>query len=164
MRAARSASRRRLTLGVFPWRFWVRSAHALPTPGEHGKVRREQRTTDMPQPTIYHNPRCSKSRATLDLLTARGFEPRVMLYLETPPNAAEIEALLRKLDAEPRAILRSDEDEYAALGLADPAKTRSELIAAIAAHPRLLQRPIVVHGAKAAIGRPPEAVLGILSD
>lgn len=116
----------------------------------------------MPQPTIYHNPRCSKSRATLELLTARGFEPRVVLYLETPPSVAEIEALLAKLGVEPRAILRTEEGEYAALGLADPSKTRAELVAAIAEHPRLLQRPIVVAGAKAAIGRPPEAVLGIL--
>jgi len=118
----------------------------------------------MPQPTIYHNPRCSKSRATLELLTTRGFEPRVVLYLETPPTAEEIETLLGQLDADPRAILRADEDEYATLGLADPGKTRSELIDAIAAHPRLLQRPIVVYGSNAAIGRPPEAVLGILPD
>jgi arsenate reductase len=116
----------------------------------------------MPQPTIYHNPRCSKSRATLELLTARGFEPRIVPYLESPPSAAEIEALLDKLGVEPRAILRTEEDEYAALGLADPNRTRSELIAAIASHPRLLQRPIVVCGAKAALGRPPENVLGIL--
>jgi arsenate reductase (glutaredoxin) len=116
----------------------------------------------MPQPTIFHNPRCTKSRATLELLTARGFEPRVVLYLETPPTREEIVALLDQLDAEPRAILRSEEDEYAALGLGDAAKTRDALIDAIAAHPRLLQRPIVVYGTKAAIGRPPEAVLGIL--
>src|SRR6186713_1576738 len=125
MRASRSASRRRLTLGVFPRRFWVRSAHRLPAHREHGKVRREPPTTDMLQPTIYHNPRCTKSRATLELLTARGFEPRVVLYLETPPGVDEIEAVLGKLDAGPRAILRTEEDEYAALGLADPAKTRS---------------------------------------
>jgi arsenate reductase (glutaredoxin) len=117
----------------------------------------------MPQPTIYHNPRCSKSRATLELLTARGFEPRVVLYLETPPTQDEIEALLGKLGVEPRAIVRTEEDEYAALGLADPKKTRAQLVAAIASHPRLLQRPIVVSGDKAAIGRPPEAVLGILA-
>lgn len=118
----------------------------------------------MPQPTIYHNPRCSKSRATLELLTARGFEPRVVLYLETPPSAAEIETLLDKLGVEPRAILRTEEDEYAALGLGDTSKSRGALVAAIASHPRLLQRPIVVYGGRAAIGRPPEAVLGILPD
>jgi arsenate reductase len=117
---------------------------------------------DMPQPTIYHNPRCSKSRATLELLTSRGFEPRIVLYLETPPSAEEIEALLGKLGAEPRAILRADEEDYATLGLADRSKTRRELVDAIATHPRLLQRPIVAYGAKAAIGRPPENVLEIL--
>ena len=119
-------------------------------------------TTDMQQPTIYHNPRCSKSRATLDLLNARGFAPRVVAYLETPPSTSEIESLLRMLAIEPRELMRTDEDEYKELGLADPKRTRKELVAAIAAHPRLLQRPIVVLGSKAAIGRPPEAVLAIL--
>lgn len=118
----------------------------------------------MRQPTIYHNPRCSKSRATLDLLNARGFSPRVVAYLETPPSSGEIESLLAMLALEPRALMRSDEEEYSALGLADPKLTRKQLVAAIAAHPRLLQRPIVVLGSKAAIGRPPEAVLAILPD
>lgn len=116
----------------------------------------------MPQPTIFHNPRCSKSRAALALLTARGFSPRVVEYLETPPDAAKIGKLLDMLGAEPRALMRTDEEEYAALGLDDPALTRAELVAAIAAHPRLLQRPIVVFDGKAAVGRPPEAVLSIL--
>jgi arsenate reductase (glutaredoxin) len=116
----------------------------------------------MRQPTIYHNPRCTKSRATLDLLTARGYSPRVIHYLEKPPAAAELEILIDMLGVEPRAVMRQDEDEYAALELADPKRTRRELIEAIAAHPRLLQRPIVVLGTKAAIGRPPEAVLKIL--
>jgi arsenate reductase (glutaredoxin) len=118
----------------------------------------------MPQTTIYHNPRCSKSRATLDLLTSRGIEPRVVDYLATPPTVDEIEAILRKLGAEPRDILRKDEDEYAALELGDTTLSHAALVAAIAAHPRLLQRPIVVVGDKAAIGRPPEAVLAILGD
>lgn len=112
--------------------------------------------------TIYHNPRCSKSRATLDLLTRRGIEPRVILYLETPPGAADIEKILKLLDVEPRALIRTDEAEYAALGLADPKLGRKALVAAIAEHPRLLQRPIVVANGKAAIGRPPENVLAIL--
>ena len=116
----------------------------------------------MRQPTIYHNPRCSKSRATLDLLTARGFSPRIVHYLDTPPTAAELDVLVGMLGVEPRALMRTDEDEYAALGLGDPKRSRRELIAAIATHPRLLQRPIVVFGTKAAIGRPPEAVLKIL--
>jgi arsenate reductase len=118
----------------------------------------------MQQPTIYHNPRCSKSRATLELLNARGFAPRVVAYLETPPSTTEIESLLRMLALEPRELMRADEDEYKALHLADPKLTRKQLVAAIAAHPRLLQRPIVVLGSKAAIGRPPEAVLSILPD
>jgi arsenate reductase len=116
----------------------------------------------MLQPTIYHNPRCSKSRAALALLTARGFSPRVVDYLETPPTPEEIEHLLELLGMEPRALMRTDEAEYAGLGLADPACTRAELVAAIARHPRLLQRPIVVFGGKAALGRPPESVLAIL--
>lgn len=116
----------------------------------------------MPQPTIYHNPRCSKSRATLALLTERGFAPRMVDYIANPPSNAEVERLLAMLGIEPRALMRRDEDEYTALGLADPALTRRQLVAAIAAHPRLLQRPIVIVGGKAAIGRPPEAVLAIL--
>ena len=116
----------------------------------------------MRQPTIYHNPRCSKSRATLELLTARGFTPRVVNYLETPPTIAEIEKLLDMLGVEPRELMRKEEDEYSALGLADPKRTRAQLVAAIAAHPRLLQRPVVVFDGKAAMGRPPEAVLAIL--
>jgi arsenate reductase len=114
--------------------------------------------------TIYHDPRCSKSRATLELLTARGYAPRIVDYLRAPPAPAELEAILRMLDAEPRDIMRRDEDEYRALGLDDPKLSRSALLAAIAAHPRLMQRPIVVAGGKAAIGRPPEAVLRILAD
>jgi arsenate reductase len=116
----------------------------------------------MRQPTIYHNPRCSKSRATLELLTTRGFTPRVVDYLKTPPSSAEIEALLDMLGVEPRALMRRDEDEYSALGLADSKLTRKQLVAAIVAHPRLMQRPVVVIDGKAAIGRPPEAVLAIL--
>jgi arsenate reductase len=116
----------------------------------------------MRQPTIYHNPRCSKSRATLELLTARGFVPRVINYLETPPTIAEIEKLLDILGVEPRELIRREEDEYSALGLADLKRTREQLVAAIAAHPRLLQRPVVVFDGKAAMGRPPEAVLAIL--
>jgi arsenate reductase len=112
--------------------------------------------------TIYHNPRCSKSRATLELLAARAFEPRIVNYLETPPAAAEIGRLLHLLRIAPRELMRTDEAEYAELGLADPSLKPAQLIDAIAAHPRLLQRPIVVVDGKAAIGRPPENVLAIL--
>jgi len=118
----------------------------------------------MRQPTIYHNPRCSKSRATLDLIVARGFSPRVVEYIANPPSVAEIERLLAMLGLEPRELIRKDEDEYRDLGLADPGLSREQLVAAIAANPRLLQRPIVVFGSKAAIGRPPEAVLAILPE
>jgi len=118
----------------------------------------------MRQPTIYHNPRCSKSRATLEWLVARGFAPRIVHYLETPPSPAELERLLTLLGLEPRDVLRKEEHEYSDLGLADSKLTRRALIAAIAAHPRLLQRPIVVVDGKAAIGRPPEAVLAILPE
>ena len=111
---------------------------------------------------LYHNPRCSKSRGALDLLHDRGIEPRVVAYLETPPTADEIRELLRKLALPARALLRTGEDEYAALGLADPARTDDELIAAMAAHPRLIERPIFVRGDRAVIGRPPENVLSLL--
>ena len=116
----------------------------------------------MRQPTIYHNPRCSKSRATLELIVARGFSPRVIEYLSNPPSVSEVDRLLAMLGLEPRALMRTDENEYRDLGLADPGLTHEQLVAAIAANPRLLQRPIVVVGNKAAIGRPPEAVLAIL--
>lgn len=111
---------------------------------------------------IYHNPRCSKSRATLALIRARGIEPEVIDYLKAPPSVAGLEDLLEKLDAAPRALIRSEESEYLELKLDNPALTRDELVAALHQHPRLLQRPIVVANGKAAIGRPPENVLAIL--
>ena len=112
--------------------------------------------------TIYHNPRCSKSRATLDLLTARGIQPRVIQYLKTPPSAAELARIVDLLGIEPRALMRRREPEYAAAKLDDPHLTRADLIAAMAQHPRLIERPIVLANGKAAIGRPPENVLAIL--
>ena len=112
--------------------------------------------------TIYHNPRCSKSRRTLALLRDRGVTPRIVLYLETPPDADAIEALLRSLAMEPRELLRRREAPYRDLGLADPTRTRDDLIAAMAAHPVLIERPIVTDGARAVLGRPPENVLALL--
>jgi arsenate reductase len=112
--------------------------------------------------TIYHNPRCSKSRETLALLEARGVQPGVVAYLDTPPDAATLEHLLQLLGLEPRELMRRKEAEYAELGLDDPALTRAQLIAAMVAHPRLIERPIVVAGGKAALGRPPENVLKLL--
>lgn len=112
--------------------------------------------------TIYHNPRCSKSRQTLALLRDRGIEPEIVHYLETPPNAATLKTLLRKLGMSARQLLRTGEPEYAAAGLDDPVLAEDALIAAMARHPRLIERPIVVAGARAALGRPPERVLEIL--
>lgn len=112
--------------------------------------------------TIYHNPRCSKSRATLELLQSEGHQPTVIEYLNTPPSAATLAAILDMLGLEPRDLIRTHEKEYAAAGLDNPELGRAELIAAMTEHPRLLQRPIVVTGGKAALGRPPEKVLKIL--
>ncbi|HDS1737532.1 arsenate reductase (glutaredoxin) [Pseudomonas sp. BP8] len=111
---------------------------------------------------LYHNPRCSKSRGALELLEARGLAPTVVRYLETPPDAATLKALLGKLGITPRQLLRSGEDEYKALNLANPALSDGELIEAMAQHPKLIERPILVAGDKAVIGRPPENVLEIL--
>jgi arsenate reductase (glutaredoxin) len=112
--------------------------------------------------TIYHNPKCSKSRQTLELLQQRGTEPRIVEYLKTPPSAAELDAILTKLGIEPRALLRTNEDAYERAGLADPALTRAQLIALMVANPSVIERPIVVTDRGAAIGRPPENVLAIL--
>jgi arsenate reductase len=111
---------------------------------------------------IYHNSRCSKSRATLALLEQRGEPVEVVNYLDTPPSVAELKHLLDLLGLPARGLIRTGEDEYAALGLDDPALGEDALLAAMAAHPRLIERPIVVANGKAAIGRPPEAVLAIL--
>jgi len=112
--------------------------------------------------TIYHNPRCSKSRTTLALLQEKGIEPQVVEYLKTPPSVAEIDEILTMLGLEPRDLMRKGEAPYKAGNLADDGKTREQLIAAIAAEPILIERPIVVAGGKARIGRPPEQVLEIL--
>ena len=112
--------------------------------------------------TIYHNPRCSKSRATLALLEARGLKPKIVEYLKTPPSAAELKAILRKLGIKPRDLLRKCEPCYAALGLKVGTLDDEALIALMAENPILIERPIVVAGAKAALGRPPENVLEIL--
>lgn len=112
--------------------------------------------------TIYHNPRCSKSRQTLALIEAAGVTPRIVKYLETPPSAAELKRVLKKLGLKPRDILRQGEDRYTELGLQDPSLDDDALIAAMVANPILIERPIVVSGDKAALGRPPEAVLKIL--
>lgn len=112
--------------------------------------------------TLYHNPRCSKSRGALELLQARGLTPTVVRYLETPLDATQLKALLAKLGLSARQLLRTGEDEYKHLDLANASLTETQLIAAIAAHPKLMERPILETADKAIIGRPPENVLEIL--
>lgn len=112
--------------------------------------------------TIYHNPRCSKSRQTLTLLTDRGLSPKIVHYLDTPPSAATLTRLLTLLSMRPRQLLRVDEPQFAESRLENPALTDAELIAAMERHPVLMQRPIVEANGRAAIGRPPENVLQIL--
>ena len=111
---------------------------------------------------IYHNPRCSKSRQTLQLLQENGVDPDVVEYLKTPPDKATLEQILNMLGLEPRQLMRKKEQEYKALQLDDPALSRDQLIKAMIANPKLIERPIVIQNGKAAIGRPPEKVLDIL--
>jgi arsenate reductase (glutaredoxin) len=112
--------------------------------------------------TIYHNPRCSKSRQTLALLEEKGVKPKIVDYLKEPPSAAELKRILKKLSLKPRDIVRKGEAVYAELGLKDKALKDDELIALMLENPILIERPIVVAGERAAIGRPPESVLKIL--
>lgn len=112
--------------------------------------------------TIYHNPRCTKSRQTLALLEARGIKPQVIEYLQTPPSAKELDAILKMLGMAPRDLMRKQEAPYGEQNLASPEKTRAQLIEAMIASPILIERPIVVSNGKAAIGRPPENILEIL--
>lgn len=112
--------------------------------------------------TIYHNPRCSKSRQTLDLLRSNGIEPEIIEYLTDPPTAGDLRRLLKLLGMDAADLLRKGEAEYRELGLGADGVTGQECIQAMARHPRLIERPIVVCGDAARIGRPPEAVLEIL--
>lgn len=111
--------------------------------------------------TIYHNPRCSKSRATLELLRERGIEPEVRLYLEDTPDASELGQLLEKLGMSAAQLVRRGEADYKALAL-DKHSGAAELTAAMVKHPKLIERPIVVRGERAVLGRPPENVLELL--
>ena len=111
---------------------------------------------------IYHNPRCSKSRAALALIRDRGVEPEIVEYLKTPLDAEALRDLLRTLGVPVRALIRTGEAPYRELGLADPAATEDDLVAAVAAHPILMQRPVVRRGDRAVVGRPPEQVAELL--
>jgi len=112
--------------------------------------------------TIWHNPRCSKSRQTLELLCENGIEPAVREYLKQPPSKAEIEKLIDMLGGDAMELIRDGEPEFKTLGKKKADLSKADIAKAIAQHPVLLQRPIVVAGSRAAIGRPPEAVLPLL--
>jgi len=111
--------------------------------------------------TIYHNPRCSKSRNTLALLESNGIEPEIVLYLETPLDARQIKGLLGKLGMSAAGLVRRGEEDYKASGLGRDSG-EAEIIAAMAACPKLIERPIVVRGDRAVLGRPPENVLELI--
>lgn len=112
--------------------------------------------------TLYHNPRCSKSRGALQLLEDRGLTPTVVRYLDTPLDATQLQQLLGKLGISARQLLRTGEDEYRTLNLADEHLSEQQLIEAIVAHPKLMERPILAVGDRAVIGRPPEKILEVL--
>lgn len=111
---------------------------------------------------VYHNPRCSKSRAALALLRERGIVPEIVEYLKTPLDTGALRELIDVLGIPARDLIRSGEAPYRQLGLADPATTEDELIAALAAHPILMQRPVARRGGRAVVGRPPERVADLL--
>ena len=112
--------------------------------------------------TLYHNPRCSKSRAALALLEARGLTPTIVHYLETPPSVEQLRELLRKLGLPARQLLRSGEEQYSALNLADSSLSEEQVLSAMAAQPKLIERPILIVGNRAVIGRPTEKLLELL--
>ena len=111
---------------------------------------------------IYHNPRCSKSRQTLDLLLKKGHEPKVFLYLEEELSPNMLEEVLLKLNIEPRDLLRKGEEEYKKKNLSSNALSNKELINCMVKYPKLIERPIVIKGNKAILGRPPENVLNLI--
>lgn len=117
---------------------------------------------DLPNVIIWHNPRCSKSRATLELLKERGIDPEIRRYLDDPPAVAELDRVLRQLDMAPRDLMRRKEAPYRDNGLDDGNLDRETLLKAMHDNPILIERPVVIAGDRAAVGRPPENVLDIL--
>lgn len=111
--------------------------------------------------TIWHNPRCTKSRETLALLRGRGLDPEVRLYLDDPPSLAELAEAVRLLDLPARALARTGDEAFRALGLPADADDGA-ILRALARDARLIERPLVINGDRAALGRPPEAVLAVL--
>jgi len=112
----------------------------------------------MSKTVIWHNPRCSKSCQTLDLLRENGIKPEVLLYKEIPPSIGEIRTVLKELGIPPLALIRRNDASFKTLGLGDDTPA-DELIDAMAKHPEIIERPVVRHGNQAALGRPPESVL-----
>ena len=112
--------------------------------------------------TLYHNPRCSKSRQALELLRSRDVEPEIVEYLKTPPSTAELRRILDLLAMDPRMLMRRQESVYSELALDDDSLARDQLIQAMIAHPILMERPIAVTAERAALGRPPDNVLDVL--
>ncbi|MFL2917044.1 MAG: arsenate reductase (glutaredoxin) [Thalassobaculaceae bacterium] len=112
--------------------------------------------------TIFHNPRCSKSRQTLSLIQEKNIDINIIEYLKTPPDISQLKQILKKLGYEPRQLMRKSEQIYKDLDLGNENKTTEDLVIAMAQNPILIERPIVLSGEKAAIGRPPESVLNIL--
>ena len=123
------------------------------------KITSINKEIDMSKLEIFHNPKCSKSRQTLEILQKKGLEPTIIEYLKTAPNKEEIEAIAKKLELKPSQFLRKG--EFAKLGI-QVAETEAEIIKQMVEHPILIERPIVINGAKAKIGRPPESILEIL--
>ena len=111
---------------------------------------------------IYHNPRCSKSRATLALLQERGIDPEIVLYLEEPPSPEQLSEVLKKLGMQPRELIRTGDPAYTSAGMDAPGLSDGELLDLMSKHPSVIQRPIVIAGEAARIGRPPEQVLELL--
>lgn len=117
----------------------------------------------MTEPTrIFHNPRCSKSRQTLELLREHNVEPEIIRYLETPPTEAELKQIIALLDCHPREAMRTKEKEYREQNLNDPALSEDDLIRAMVKTPKLIERPIVIRGNRAVLGRPPENALDLV--
>ncbi len=113
--------------------------------------------------TIYHNPRCSKSRQTLQLLEEHGIQPKIIEYLKNPPSQKELDNILTCLNKSPEDLMRKTEDDYKNADLANNHVTRAELIQFMVNHPKVIERPIVVKENRAIVGRPPEKVLELLS-
>ena len=134
----------------------------IPFYAEDSAYFQQGRNLTMTDFTIYHNPRCSKSRQTLALLEENNISPQIILYLETPPSKSALTDLLAKLGVSPRDLIRTSEDAYRQANLSDKSLSDDQLLDAMIAEPKLIQRPVVVSGDRAVIGRPPENVLALL--